>query len=275
MVVEGWLARAAARAARAHGARRRPRGRWSYAQLARRRARRRARAGGARRRARGSAWRSRCPAGLELRAGAARLPAARRGRRAGRPAPGGRRARARRRRRRGARRRAARRRRRSATALTSARRPGGVHDLDATAVVIHTSGTTAAPRPVELTYGNLLWSALGSAVALGLDPRGALAVRAAALARRRPLDPGALGDLRDDARSCTSASRPSACCARCASSEVTLVSLVATTLARLLDAGLRAPAGAALRAHRRRPGAGGARRSARTRPACPSASPTA
>ena len=37
-------------------------------------------------------------------------------------------------------------------------------------VVIHTSGTTAAPRPVELTYGNFLWSALGSAVALGLDP---------------------------------------------------------------------------------------------------------
>ena len=36
--------------------------------------------------------------------------------------------------------------------------------------MIHTSGTTSAPKPVELTYGNLLWSALGSAVALGLDP---------------------------------------------------------------------------------------------------------
>ncbi len=35
---------------------------------------------------------------------------------------------------------------------------------------IHTSGTTSAPRPIELTYGNLLWSALGSAVALGSDP---------------------------------------------------------------------------------------------------------
>src|SRR2546428_759834 len=33
------------------------------------------------------------------------------------------------------------------------------------------SGTSSAPRPVELTYGNFLWSALGSAVALGLDPR--------------------------------------------------------------------------------------------------------
>ncbi|MEA2301763.1 MAG: o-succinylbenzoate---CoA ligase, partial [Solirubrobacteraceae bacterium] len=44
------------------------------------------------------------------------------------------------------------------------------HDLDAPAVVIHTSGTTGPPRPVILTYGNLLWSALGSATAIGLDP---------------------------------------------------------------------------------------------------------
>jgi O-succinylbenzoic acid--CoA ligase len=41
------------------------------------------------------------------------------------------------------------------------------HDLDATAVVVQTSGTTSEPKPVALTYGNLLWSALGSAVALG------------------------------------------------------------------------------------------------------------
>ncbi len=44
------------------------------------------------------------------------------------------------------------------------------HDLDAVAVIVHTSGTTSAPRPVALTYGNFLWSALGSAVARGLDP---------------------------------------------------------------------------------------------------------
>src|SRR4029077_5161339 len=47
---------------------------------------------------------------------------------------------------------------------------GGHHDLDAVAAVIHTSGTTSAPRPVELTYGNFLWSALGSAAALDRDP---------------------------------------------------------------------------------------------------------
>jgi O-succinylbenzoic acid--CoA ligase len=32
---------------------------------------------------------------------------------------------------------------------------------------VHTSGTTSAPKPVALTYGNWLWSALGSAAALG------------------------------------------------------------------------------------------------------------
>jgi O-succinylbenzoic acid--CoA ligase len=45
------------------------------------------------------------------------------------------------------------------------------HDLDAVAAVIHTSGTSGEPRPVELTYGNWLWSAFGSALALGLDRR--------------------------------------------------------------------------------------------------------
>jgi o-succinylbenzoate---CoA ligase len=114
------------------------------------------------------------------------------------------------------------------------------HDLDATAVVIHTSGTTSAPRPVELTYGNLLWSALGSAVALGLDSRerwlctlplahvGGLSIlvrssiyaTTAVLHERFELD-RVLQALREQ--------------------EITLVSLVATTLARLLDAGLERP----------------------------------
>ncbi len=114
------------------------------------------------------------------------------------------------------------------------------HELDATAVVIHTSGTSSAPKPVELTYGNLLWSALGSAVALGLDPRerwlcalpashvGGLSilVRSAiyattALVHERFETDRALHALREQ--------------------DVTLVSLVATTLGRLLDAGLERP----------------------------------
>ncbi len=114
------------------------------------------------------------------------------------------------------------------------------HDLDAVALVVHTSGTTAAPRPVELSYGNLLWSALGSGVALGTDPAerwlcalplshvGGLSilVRSAIYGTTAVVHGGfetdrALHALEHEA--------------------VTLVSLVATTLARLLDAGLREP----------------------------------
>jgi o-succinylbenzoate---CoA ligase len=115
------------------------------------------------------------------------------------------------------------------------------HDLDATAVVIHTSGTSAAPKPVELTYGNLLWSALGSAVALGLDRNerwlcalplshvGGLSI----LVRSAIYGTTAVVHERFETESVLRALREQ---------EVTLVSLVATTLARLLDAGLERPA---------------------------------
>src|SRR3954452_8284736 len=42
-------------------------------------------------------------------------------------------------------------------------------DPDATFAVIHTSGTTAAPKPVELTYRNFFASAVASAWNLGVD----------------------------------------------------------------------------------------------------------
>ncbi len=63
----------------------------------------------------------------------------------------------------------------SARSAGIARPPGSApaprrHDLDAIALIVHTSGTTAAPRPVQLSYANVLWSALGSGVALGVDP---------------------------------------------------------------------------------------------------------
>jgi len=118
--------------------------------------------------------------------------------------------------------------------------PGSQHDLDAVAAVIHTSGTTSAPRPIELTYGNFLWSALGSAVALDLDPRerwlcalpvahvGGLSI----LARSAIYATTAVIHPRFDTDLVLRALREE---------EITLVSLVATTLARLLDAGLRRP----------------------------------
>jgi O-succinylbenzoic acid--CoA ligase len=117
---------------------------------------------------------------------------------------------------------------------------GATHDLDGVCAVIHTSGTTAAPRAVELTYGNFLWSALGSGVALGIDPherwlcalplshvgglsillRSAIYATTAVIHERFDTDM-VLAALRED--------------------HITIVSLVSTTLTRLLDAGLNDP----------------------------------
>jgi O-succinylbenzoic acid--CoA ligase len=120
---------------------------------------------------------------------------------------------------------------------------GATHDLDAVAAVIHTSGTTSAPKPVELTYGNFLWSALGSAVALGLDPHerwlcnlplshvGGLSIplRSAIYATT-----AVVHERFDTELALRTVVGPP-------EDTVTLVSLVATTLTRLLDAGLERP----------------------------------
>jgi O-succinylbenzoic acid--CoA ligase len=99
------------------------------------------------------------------------------------------------------------------------------------ALLVHTSGTTGAPRAVGLTLGNIEANALGSAVALGLDPAerwlcplplahvGGLMVllRSAIYGTTAML--GGLERLPD----------------------VTLASLVPTQLARLLEAGTEPP----------------------------------
>ncbi|HEY1450297.1 MAG TPA: o-succinylbenzoate--CoA ligase [Solirubrobacteraceae bacterium] len=115
------------------------------------------------------------------------------------------------------------------------------HELDAPAVVIHTSGTSSAPKPIELTYGNLMWSALGSAVALGVDPDerwlcalplshvGGLSI----LVRSAIYGTTTVIHERFETERVLHALREQ---------RITLVSLVATTLARLLDAGLDRPA---------------------------------
>jgi O-succinylbenzoic acid--CoA ligase len=116
-----------------------------------------------------------------------------------------------------------------------------VHDLDAVAAVIHTSGTTSQPKRVELTFGNLLWSAQGSAVALGSDPSerwlctlplchvGGLSI----LVRSAIFATTAVVHERFETERALKALMEQ---------DITLVSVVATTLARLLDAGLaRAP----------------------------------
>jgi len=119
----------------------------------------------------------------------------------------------------------------------------GRHDTDAVAIVVHTSGSSGAPKPVELTYGNWLWSSLGSCVALGLDPaerwlcalplshvgglsivlRAAITATTAIVHERFETDRVLYELQRGDGGA-------------------TMVSLVPTTLQRLLDAGLRSPA---------------------------------
>jgi O-succinylbenzoic acid--CoA ligase len=106
--------------------------------------------------------------------------------------------------------------------------------------VIYTSGTTSAPRSVALSYGNFLWSALGSAVALGLDPseRWLCAMPLSHVAglsillRSAIYATTAVVHEQFDTERALHALREQ---------QITLVSLVATTLGRLLDAGLERP----------------------------------
>jgi len=97
--------------------------------------------------------------------------------------------------------------------------------------LVHTSGTTGTPRPVELTLANIEANALGSAVALGLDPD------------ERWLCPlplshvgGLMVLLRSAIYATTAVLGPAD-----ALHDVTLASLVPTQLHRLLDAPPEAP----------------------------------
>jgi O-succinylbenzoic acid--CoA ligase len=118
----------------------------------------------------------------------------------------------------------------------------GAPDDDDVWVILHTSGTTAAPKPVELTYGNFRASAAAAQanVPLGPDDRwlcvlplfhvGGLSI----LTRTVFYGASAIVHERFDA---------AAVCASIESGEATVVSLVPTMLGRLRDAGLeRAPA---------------------------------
>ncbi len=115
---------------------------------------------------------------------------------------------------------------------------GIVHDLDAPAIVVHTSGTTADPVAVELTYGNWLWSALGSGAALGVAPGDRW------LCTLPLVHVGGLSILMRSAIYATTATLHASWDTDRAVAEIasgaTLVSVVPTTLRRLLDTGLRA-----------------------------------
>lgn len=119
--------------------------------------------------------------------------------------------------------------------------------LDAAQAIIHTSGTTGRPKGAVLTWENQVWSALGSALRLGVH------------ADDRWLAPlplhhvGGLAILLRSAFYGTVAALPGRIDAAGLSEalereSITIVSLVPTQLARLLDARGDRPATAALRA---------------------------
>jgi O-succinylbenzoic acid--CoA ligase len=121
-------------------------------------------------------------------------------------------------------------------------RTSGPDDGPQPLAMMHTSGTTSVPKPITLSHGNFFSSALGSAVALGLDPNerwlcpmplthvGGLSIpiRSAIYATTVVLHgqfetEAVLSELMDPSR------------------RITVVSLVPTMLGRLLDAGLHRP----------------------------------
>ncbi|HEX4720528.1 MAG TPA: AMP-binding protein [Thermoleophilaceae bacterium] len=113
-------------------------------------------------------------------------------------------------------------------------------DPDEPFAVVYTSGTTGQPKPVELTYGNVHASALANAENLGVDPDdrwlccmplfhvGGMSI----LTRSAINQTEAVIHERFDPERVLHALEEEA---------ITLISLVATQLRRLLDAGLEAP----------------------------------
>ncbi len=113
----------------------------------------------------------------------------------------------------------------------------GEHNLDAVHCRVMTSGTTARPRSVGLTYGNHLWSAVGSAFKIGVDPGdrwlcclplnhvGGLSI----LMRSVIYGTGAIVHDGFDVEAVAESLR---------AEDVSVLSLVPTMLVRLLDAGI-------------------------------------
>jgi O-succinylbenzoic acid--CoA ligase len=112
----------------------------------------------------------------------------------------------------------------------------GEHDMNDVACRVLTSGSTGPPRPVSLTYGNFLWSAVGSGFNIGVQPQDhwlcclplshisglSIAMRSVIYGTTAVLQDGfevdrVAASLQEDG--------------------VTVLSLVTTTLTRLLEAG--------------------------------------
>jgi O-succinylbenzoic acid--CoA ligase len=112
----------------------------------------------------------------------------------------------------------------------------GEHDMDDIAARVLTSGSSGAPRPVGLSYGNFLWNAVGSAFNIGVDPRDRwlcclpLSHISGLGIVMRSVIYGTTAVIHDDFDTERVA-------AALADDEISVVSLVTTMLVRLLEAG--------------------------------------
>ena len=111
----------------------------------------------------------------------------------------------------------------------------GEHDTDDVCAYVLSSGSTGAPKPIGLTYGNFLWSAMGGAFNIGVDPADrwlccvplshiaglSIVIRSAIYGTTAVVHDGF--DVEEVARSLRE-------------DRITVVSLVTTMLSRLLDA---------------------------------------
>jgi O-succinylbenzoic acid--CoA ligase len=112
----------------------------------------------------------------------------------------------------------------------------GEHDMDALAAKVLTSGSTGTPTPIGLTYGNFLWSAVASAFNIGVEPEDRWLcclplshISGLGIAMRSVIygTTAVIHDGFDVDRVAEALERD----------EITVVSLVATMLTRLLSAG--------------------------------------
>jgi O-succinylbenzoic acid--CoA ligase len=111
----------------------------------------------------------------------------------------------------------------------------GEHDMDDLCARVLTSGSSGAPKPIGLTYGNFLWNAVGSGFNIGVDPadRWLCCVPLSHIAGlgivMRSVIYGTAAVIHDG----FDVERVGAALER---EEITVISLVATMLTRLLEA---------------------------------------
>ncbi len=112
----------------------------------------------------------------------------------------------------------------------------GEHDTDDICAYVLSSGSTGEPKPIGLTYGNFLWSAVGGAFNIGVDPSDrwlccvplshiaglSIVVRSAIYGTTAVLHDGFDGER---------------VAAALSEEPISIVSLVTTMLTRLLEAG--------------------------------------